>query len=337
MREPRSFGWAASGTILFTSMASAVLFAGDRRAHAEPAAMRPMTFRVEFRWALKNRLDRPLENVRVYIPVPESCAYQEIERLEWVMPDKAVARKQVKDRFGQTIAEFMVAGLAPQALVEVGFTCRFKLKSGGKISLDSRRAGTLADIPKEIRTLYTSDLKGVYDLESSEIRTASANVTKPHRSLVDQVLAIHDLVGTMQYKRDTSWDSAAVVLARKTGSCSEFSYLFCALCRAAGIPTRFVGGTTCRLSKSTTGPFTDDVYHRWVEVYIPPYGWVPFDATRDRGRPAKRTHVGAHPYPALILSRGGGGSEYLRNQYIGWSSHGPLMQQSRRFIWTIER
>ncbi|HUV85758.1 MAG TPA: transglutaminase domain-containing protein [bacterium] len=61
---------------------------------------------------------------------------------------------------------------------------------------------------------------------------------------------------------------AAKSFARRSGDCSEFSVVFCALCRAEGIPARTV--TAC-------WPWGGG--HVWAEVLIPPYGWVPADTS----------------------------------------------------------
>jgi hypothetical protein len=61
---------------------------------------------------------------------------------------------------------------------------------------------------------------------------------------------------------------AARSFARLSGDCAEFSIIFCAMCRAEGIPARTV--TAC-------WPWGGG--HQWAEVLLPPYGWVPADAS----------------------------------------------------------
>ncbi|NIT36451.1 MAG: hypothetical protein GTN49_08110 [candidate division Zixibacteria bacterium] len=56
--------------------------------------------------------------------------------------------------------------------------------------------------------------------------------------------------------------------ARLAGDCAEFSIIFCAMCRAEGIPARTV--TAC-------WPWGGG--HQWAEVLLPPYGWVPADTS----------------------------------------------------------
>lgn len=63
-------------------------------------------------------------------------------------------------------------------------------------------------------------------------------------------------------------------MENKAGDCSEYSYLFVALCRAAGIPARIQAGFAFHLTNSVT-----EDGHMWVEYYLMNYGWVPTDPT----------------------------------------------------------
>jgi transglutaminase-like putative cysteine protease len=56
---------------------------------------------------------------------------------------------------------------------------------------------------------------------------------------------------------------ALYALREKKGDCTEFMYLFVALCRRAGIPARGLGGYVC--PKNTIVRATD--YHNWAEFY----------------------------------------------------------------------
>jgi len=290
-------------------------------------------YHVHCRYQLTNKTDAELKNVRVHIPVPQDCPYQKIQTFEITLKS-AYETTEVVDQYGQQICRITLPRIGPRESAEVGFTCDVIIRPDHRIPLDRKHVGTLDDVPKEIHEQYTTNLKYVYDLESPEIQKTAAKLAKPHRNLLDRVMAFHDFVALMTYKRDGRWDPASTVLRRKNGSCSEFSYLFCALCRAVKIPTRFAGGTCFRRKMGASWPVIDKVYHRWAEVYLPPYGWVPFDVTRDRGVLPKRTYVGAGPKNALILSRGGAGSRYLSNQYIGSNTQPLSLGQIRTFAWS---
>lgn len=69
---------------------------------------------------------------------------------------------------------------------------------------------------------------------------------------------------------------ALYALNNGEGDCTEYTYLFTALCRAAGIPTRAVAGYSCPESKRLN-PTT---YHNRAEVFYDG-AWRPVDAQND--------------------------------------------------------
>ena len=109
------------------------------------------------------------------------------------------------------------------------------------------------------------------------------------------------------------------MLKRGTGSCSEYSFSYIALCRAAGIPARYVGSLVVRGDDASY----DDVFHRWNEIYLANYGWVPVDANAgDKELPADQgAAFGGISNRFLITTEGGGGSEYLGWGYNHDSRH----------------
>ena len=54
------------------------------------------------------------------------------------------------------------------------------------------------------------------------------------------------------------------------GECGDYAALFCALCRAAGIPARLVVGHWAASGNQT---------HVWAEFYVEPFTWIPVDPT----------------------------------------------------------
>ncbi len=131
------------------------------------------------------------------------------------------------------------------------------------------------------------------------------------------------LIENMEYKLAGGWNTAPTVLKRKNGSCSEYSFCFIALCRAAGVPARYVGSLVVRGDDASY----DDVFHRWNEIYLPGYGWVPVDANAgDKELPADQAAAfGGISNRFLITTEGGGDSEYLEwsyNHQNKWVSRG---------------
>jgi len=93
----------------------------------------------------------------------------------------------------------------------------------------------------------------------------------------DELLTIRNIyeyvIDSMTYSGYRKMDHGAVyALEEKKGDCSEYSYLFAALCRANNIPARVVEGYAFDGEKEPR--------HAWVEAYLKEYGWVPFDPAK---------------------------------------------------------
>jgi hypothetical protein len=79
-----------------------------------------------------------------------------------------------------------------------------------------------------------------------------------------------------------STPSAVEILESMRGDCNEFSTLYAALARAAGVPARICAGLVHQ-----DGSF---FYHAWNEVYLPEEGWTPVDTAFGQF-PADPTHI----------------------------------------------
>ena len=117
----------------------------------------------------------------------------------------------------------------------------------------------------------------------------------------------------MYYEMAGGWNTAPTVLARGNGSCSEYSFVYISMCRAAGLPARYVGSVAIRGDDASM----DDVFHRWVEVFMPNYGWIPIDPSGgDRDWPGDQAnYIGHVANRYLITTQSGGGSETMAWTY----------------------
>jgi len=168
----------------------------------------------------------------------------------------------------------------------------------------------LAPLAPAVRQLYLAD-RAPYGINSDHIRKTAADLGPETLSDREVVQAACDHINKhVRYELSGGWDNAATVLKRGTGSCSELAYAFIALCRARGVPARYVGGSMLR-----AGPplFFDRAQHRWSEFYLDDLGWVPLDF-RMKGYKGD----GFYMMPGERLSLGHGDGDAASGSPLGW-------------------
>jgi hypothetical protein len=84
------------------------------------------------------------------------------------------------------------------------------------------------------------------------------------------------------------------LLERKKGQEADFASTFVLLCRSVGLPARVVGGFGPGQINKVSGWHEIRISDQatWAEVFIPSYGWVPFDCTPNGTLPAQKRDEG---------------------------------------------
>lgn len=167
----------------------------------------------------------------------------------------------------------------------------------------------LEEIPKEIKEKYTIDGSKL-DLANEFLKDLLKKIIGEEKNPFWIAFKIHKYLHTnLSYERTGGWNKAPTVLKRGNGSCSEFTFSFIALARAAGLPARYEAGIVVRGDDGSI----DDVFHRWAQVYIPPFGWIPVDPSK--GKPATSVDIvnsfGSLSNRFFITTHSGGDSEFL--------------------------
>ena len=65
------------------------------------------------------------------------------------------------------------------------------------------------------------------------------------------------------------------------GVCQDFAHIMIAICRAWGIPARYVSGYLFTDRSHSGDRSSPDATHAWVEVFLPSLRWVGFDPTNN--------------------------------------------------------
>ncbi|MCJ7526360.1 MAG: transglutaminase [Candidatus Aminicenantes bacterium] len=258
--------------------------------------------------------------LNVYLALPKDRPTQEILAIDYAQDPDGLHT----DQWGQAAARFSKTDMKPQQRFISQMRVRAKIYDV-MYHLFPEKVGPLKKIPVEIRNSFLADddkyrLKDpVIQLAVKEAVAATDNPYWIARNIFDY------LRDKLFYKRIGGWDIAPTVLQRGSGSCSEYAFVYIAMCRAAGVPARYAGSVVVRGEDASF----DFVYHRWVEVYLPGYGWVPVDPSGgDQEWPRDQANFFGHlENRFLITTDGGGGSKYLKWDYNSsedWEADGPV-------------
>ena len=173
--------------------------------------------------------------------------------------------------------------------------------------------GSLDEIPADIKSKFLENNEK-YQIGHPTIQDAVDEAVgdeeNPYRIMRN---IFNYLIDNMYYEMVGGWNTAPAVLERGNGSCSEYSFVYISMCRAAGLPARYVGSVVVRGDDASL----DDVFHRWVEVYLPNYGWIPIDPSGGDNKWSRdqANYIGHLQNRFLITTQSGGGSETMEWTY----------------------
>ena len=263
---------------------------------------------IEFTYQVRNFGPGPLPRLTVYLAQPGREQTHRLLSPITYFGGKARILTEAPDR---RVAAMSYENVQPGRIITVGWRAKAALYGVHYYPFPEDVRG-LGAVPASIRRLYLRNGRK-YDIHSPVIRAAVRKAVGRQRNPYWMARRLYRYVHRhMHYELAGGWNTAPRVLTRGSGSCSEYSFVFIALCRAAGIPARYVGSVVVRRDDASY----DDVFHRWVEIYLPGYGWLPVDPSRgdkptEAGRGDAFSHVTAD---FIITTRSQGPSKYL-----GWS------------------
>lgn len=277
----------------------------------------PYVHRSDHYHVLTNGTIIPYVDSHVYVALPEpNDATEILSRLSFINGSESAPDQVLTDEFGQAVADFDVGTVQPGGVVTVCVQHIVRLWDW-TVNVDPALVAPLTAVDPAVTSLYCRN-ESKYVLHDSFIQTTAVAIVQGETNVYEQARLVHNHVAeNITYEAAGGWDDAKTVLQRGTGSCSEFSFAMIALCRALGIPARFAGGSEPR---SFVEGRIDTSSHRWVEVYVPGYGWAPFDANSDSSVPALQREAAAQQR-GLVMRRGGGANLWLDWRYTSSAQH----------------
>ena len=124
---------------------------------------------------------------------------------------------------------------------------------------------------------YTQPVANLWESDDPTLENKALELTQNQSNLYYKAEAIFNFVKSyLNYRIQATDHSALWAYNSRVGDCSEFTNLFIALCRAAGIPAKFVSGYLYDAAKG--GDF-EAMGHAFAFIYLPNVGWVPIEAT----------------------------------------------------------
>ncbi len=299
----------------------------------------PLRYRVEYIVTVYND-GFGIDELRVYQPQPVEWDAQKDVQVEEVSPqptDEGVDPMHGNGMYYWQREEEPLLGEA------ISFTIRFTFTAyETKTNIDPDDVQPY-DESESLYALYTQSERFIEATDGQIVELANQvadGETNPYllaRRFYDYVVdtASYELLGE-------GLRGAKALVETGVGECGDYSSLFCALCRAVGIPARPVVGYWAISGIEQT--------HVWAEFYVEPFGWIPVDPTVGQANPGKREYYfGAMDNERVILNKGfniqldpPGPDDYVAPflqvpLYWFWGSSGdPDSIRIERTAWTVE-
>jgi len=231
----------------------------------------PTVSRVTHEITIINEGAFPAENLNVWIPIIKNETPHHFVLIENITSSRPY-RNFENDSSNNTYIFWQIDRISPGKLLKVKI--EYSILSFHVQYLIN--ADAVGEYSKESRLYrnYTESEKFIESDDPIIMETAESiagDETNPHIL----ALKIADFVSkNLAYVAQDKERGAVWALEHGEGDCSEFSYLFTALCRACGIPARVKAGVAFHSNVEETS-----FGHMWAEYFLPNYGWIPIDLT----------------------------------------------------------
>lgn len=220
--------------------------------------------------------------MKLWIPVAPSNVEQTVKLAKVTAPAQLELKKE--GEYGNSLLFGSIKAPAEELEVELVYEVTRIEKKGNLTG-----SGTIGPAARNEldRFLAPDKLVPLND----RIRKLAKEVTAGKSDPLAKARAIYDyVVDNLSYdKSGTGWGKGDVVYACdvKRGNCTDFHALFTGLCRASGIPARFIIGFSIPEGKQE-GEVGG--YHCWAEFYIRGRGWIPVDSSEASKNRAKKEY-----------------------------------------------
>ena len=242
------------------------------------------------------------EEVRVWIPLAHSDAYQDV-KVTSKSGDLPLKQTQEKE-YGN---EMLYATIAKADKAEYKFSVNYDVVRHEHIVLvDGKAVGKDKSTPtpkvEMARFLQADRLVPITGVPAQLAEEKTKGATTPLEKAKD----IYEYVfQTMKYdKSGQGWGHGDTLWAcdSKRGNCTDFHSVFISMARAEKIPARFQIGFPLPADKTSAEV---PVYHCWAEFYTQSIGWIPVDISEAWKHQDKHDYFfGAHDVNRVQFTEG---------------------------------
>jgi transglutaminase-like putative cysteine protease len=258
--------------------------------------------RTEYRYALPVRNNNnelrvtPLDNLR----------QRTILHLVRVLP--AIKMRRYNDLYRNNVSFFEVEEAHKELVIDVSSVVETKPTVVEDIPKDSPLSGLLMpEVLESFQPYLQSD--GPVQI-TPQIWRSAIDARAEKKDVYSVVVAIMEFVHqTCKYVPGVTnvTTSTEEFFAKPQGVCQDFTHLMLALCRAIGIPARYICGYVYDAKRGEV--LGSHASHAWCEAWIPGYGWLGLDPTNKR--------IVNETYVASALGRDFRDATPIRGSYWG--------------------
>jgi len=244
----------------------AVILVSLAAAHAYLPVEKAYLFRYSF---TVNEIPRGAREIKIWVPLPAENLHQEVTDISSQKLYSITFDKNYRNR----IAYYIIK--QPDA---ARFTIEhlYRIRRKEFVNWPQSKTQKHLQQAKEFVPEKYISFDG-FVLITQEIVRLARQLTEGKKVDIEKARAIYDyLFANMTYdKAEPGWGRGDIarVCRLKKGNCTDFHSFFIALCRASGIPAKFVIGVP--IAEKDGGKPSG--YHCWAEFYDKKNGWIPVD------------------------------------------------------------
>ena len=247
-----------------------------------------ITDRDAFEFLYRTSLPSMSEPARMWLPLPESDAFQTVEIVSIDAPGRRQTLREAEH--GNRVLHLVLGPGDSGKSIEI----RFRVERVEKGAYRAEEGDVLRYLKPSSLVPVDGKIAGV----AEEAVAGKTGDLARARALYDHVIE------NMRYmKYGEGWGKGDAVYACNAlyGNCTDFHAYFVGLARAVGIPARFAIGAAIPSERDDGGV---DGYHCWAEFHAEGKWWPVDISEGDKFSALSMYYFGHHPANRIELSRG---------------------------------